>query len=143
MPFKYDPAKIPHAYFTTGPSLTEQEHTDSCDINKMIKNAHRGLDVRGNPGAERYGYDDTTLDGLTHRIQKEQLENELRETAKSEFTDEELKLIPESIKKKFGFKAKIKKQQNIEQKNDNPNDDKNVNKNVKTEQKPDPNLVNS
>lgn len=87
-----------------GPSLTEQEHKDSCDINKMIKNALRGMDIRGsNPGI--YGYDDTTMDGLSFRIQKQELEEQLS-SGQKEFTKEEFDLIPDSIKQKFGFKLK-------------------------------------
>lgn len=91
-------------FHTEGPSLTEQEHLDSCDINKMIKNILRGMDVRGsNPG--QYGYDDTTMDGLTFRIQKQQLEEQLS-SGEKEFTKEQLDLIPKSIQEKFGFKLK-------------------------------------
>ena len=91
-------------FHTEGPSLTEQEHLDSCDINKMIKNVMRGMDVRGsNPSS--YGYDDTTMDGLTFRIQKQQLEEQLS-SGEKEFTQEQLDLIPKSIQEKFGFKLK-------------------------------------
>lgn len=100
---------------TEGPSLTEQEHKDSCDINKMIKNALRGQDVRGG-GSGQYGYDDVNMDALTFRIQKQQLEEQLQNGPK-EFTQEVLDLIPESIKNKFGYK-RVK---NDEIKNDDKN----------------------
>ena len=62
MALNYQPSK--HAFFTEGEDLTEQEHLDSCDINKMVKNAMRGMQVRGgnNP---KYGYDDMTMDVLS------------------------------------------------------------------------------
>lgn len=117
MPINYKPTK--YAFFTSDEEITEQEHLDSCDINKMVKNAARGHHVNGNPYPQQYGYDDTTMDGVTHRINKQKLEAELQETAKTtEFSDEELKLIPESIKKKFKFKTKQKA------KNDDLNDEK-------------------
>lgn len=98
------------AFFTEGESLTEQEHQDSCDINKMIKSALRGMEVRGSDN-DRYGYDDMTMDGLSHRIQKQALEESLTDLAnKNEYTDEELAAIPESVKQKFKFKSKGKSQ---------------------------------
>lgn len=99
-----------HAYYTDPESLTEQEHADSCDINIMIRNAQRGHDIRGGP-APVYGHDDLTIDGVQHRIRKEQTERELAEIARTqEFTEEELsqmRLNPEQ-QKKFGFKVKKK-----------------------------------
>lgn len=96
--FEPDPIdKTPHG--------AEQEHKDSCDINKMIKNVQRGLDIRGS-GPQQYGYDDTTMDALTLRIQKQQLEEELKRAQNIEFTEEEIKHIPEQVQKKFKFKTK-------------------------------------
>ena len=119
MAIKYDPT--PWDFHTEGPSLTEQEHADSCDINKMVKNAMRGMDVRGSiPG--NYGYDDTTMDGLTFRMEKQRLEQELASGPK-EFEEEEFKLIPKSIAEKFGFTKKATKQANT-------NDDKTTNTNA-------------
>lgn len=98
-----------HAFYTEGDSLTETEHKDSCDINKMIADAHRGRQVRGGPQPQ-YGYDDTTLGPVEFRIKKEQLENELSETAKThEFSPEELKHIHPDVQKKFKFKVKAKR----------------------------------
>lgn len=88
------------------PEGAEQEHKKSCDINNMIKDLLRGIDVRGNAIPPQYGYDDTTLSGLDHRIQKQELEDQLRESAKTEFSEEEFNLIPQSIREKFGFKKK-------------------------------------
>lgn len=99
---QYTPSK--HAFYTEGPSLTEQEHKDSCDINIMIKNAHRGMNIRGG-STPQYGYDDTTMDALQFRIQKEKLESELSNVPK-EFEQHELDLIPEPIKQKFGYKLR-------------------------------------
>ncbi|AZL82943.1 hypothetical protein [Apis mellifera associated microvirus 61] len=88
------------------PSLTEQEHKNSCDINIMLKNAARGMQIRGG-SQPRYGFDDTTLDGVSHRIQKEQVEASLRDAAQNnEFDENELKHIPPDLQKKFGFKTK-------------------------------------
>lgn len=98
-------------------TLTEVEHQDSCDINKMILNAHRGMNIRGG-GSNTYGYDDLTMDGVSFRIEKERLENELSQVPK-EMEEEALALIPEKIKTKFGFKVKPK--QNAQ------NDDKTTN----------------
>lgn len=108
--FEPDPIdKTPHG--------AEQEHKDSCDINKMIKNVQRGLEIRGS-GPQQYGYDDTTMDALTLRIQKQQLEEELKKAQNIEFTEEELKHIPDQVQKKFKFKKKAK---NGDQKNDQTN----------------------
>lgn len=96
------------------PDGAEQEHKDSCDINKMIKNVQRGLEIRGS-GPQQYGYDDTTMDALTLRIQKQQLEEELKKAQSIEFTEEELKAIPDKVKQKFKFKTKAK---NESKKND-------------------------
>ena len=106
MALNYQPSE--HAFFTAEEDLTEQEHLDSCDINKMVKNAMRGMQVRGgnNP---TYGYDDMTMDGLQHRILKQQLEQELGDLSKGEFDQEALDQIGPEIVKKFGFKLKQSK----------------------------------
>lgn len=96
-----------YAFNTTGPSLTEQEHKDSCDINIMIKSVQRGQQIRGSAKPSVYGYDDTTIDGVQHRIQKQQLEESLTDfTRKNELDTKELKLIPPQVQQKFGFKEK-------------------------------------
>lgn len=124
MPLMYKPTK--HAFFTEGEELTEQEHKDSCDINKMVKSAMRGLPVRGSklaPWGEEF-LDDTTMDAVQHRILKEKTERELTELAKSEFLPHELEAIPKSIREKFGFK-KLKQVQEPKpaKNNDDLNDD--------------------
>lgn len=121
MALKYQPTK--HAWFPEGESMTEQEFKDSCDINKMIKAVHRGHQIRGMQtapwidGAE----DDTTMDAVSYRIKKENLERELHEIAQShEFSEEELnsmKLSPDA-KKKFGFKTRKKASTDLGEKND-------------------------
>lgn len=103
MALLYKPTK--YAFVTVledGDKITEQEHTDSCDINKMIRSIDRGQMVRGG-GSTIYGYDDTNMDAVQHRILKQQAEEELKAGPK-EFTQEILDLIPASIKQKFGFK---------------------------------------
>lgn len=123
MPIQYKPTK--HAFVTKGAPLTEQEHKDSCDINKMLKASSRGLQVRGSKNEPRYGFDDTTLDGVQFRIKKQELEAELSEiSAKHEFSPEELEHIPPDVKKKFKFKTK-KADQKTPPKND---DDKTTTK---------------
>lgn len=120
MPKQYEPDK--YAFINEEASLTEQEHIPSCDINIMIKNAQRGLDVRGAPIGQwnDSGLDDTTMTGLDYRIQKQRLEAELTEAAQKEEIPEDLAHhIPDSIKQKFGFKIKKK----VPKTNDDPNDD--------------------
>lgn len=137
MPINYKPTK--YAFNTEGPSLTEQEHHDSCDINKMLRSAARGQVVRGRSSQLRYGEDDTTLDGLTHRIRRQELEEELA-TGPQEFPEEILKKMPDGVKKKFGFKAssKSKKQADDPLKNDDKTTKKSVDPAEKkdTQQKP-------
>lgn len=150
MPLQYDPTKIKYGFacepseIDVFPDGAEQEHKDSCDVTKMLRDIDRGILVRGNPAPPVYGYDDTTMDSVTHRIQKEKLERELFKSAKSvELTEEEMKLIPKNIQKKFGFK--IKKSKIVEKTNDDLNDDKNKpqknDKNIKPEKKVDPSGV--
>lgn len=104
-PILYEPS--PYAVYCEGESLTEPEHKDSCDINKMIKAAHRGIDLRGNPHPGEYGYDDTTMDGLTFRIEKEKIERELAESLnEAEFTDEHEKLLPDEVKRRYKIRKK-------------------------------------
>lgn len=104
---KYQNSK--HAIKFTEPSLTEQEHTESCDINKMIRDAHRGMTVRGG-GTNRYGYDDTTMDAVQFRIQKQELEKNLGEYFENnEIDDAEedaLKGYAPSALKKFKIRKK-------------------------------------
>lgn len=95
----------PHATINDEPSLTETEHGPSCDINHMMRNIHRGLMVRG--GAQPvYGEDDLTLDAVSFRIQKQQLEEELMQEAIEPIDEEIYKRIPQRIREKFGFKVK-------------------------------------
>lgn len=96
-----------HDVVNDEPSLTEIEHADSCDINKMMKHASRGQEIRGNSSRQTYGYDDTTMDGVQFRIQKEQLENQLA-SGQQEFTEEELAFIPPKVQEKFKFKVRKK-----------------------------------
>lgn len=119
MPLKFKPG--PYDTVVDPESLTEQEHVDSCDINKMLRSAINGHDIRmRNPGS--YGYDDTTMDAVQFRVEKQRLEEELGKTASEhEFEEHELAHIPDQVQKKFGFKKKAKKQT---AKNDKPNDDK-------------------
>lgn len=115
-----------HFNLEVEPSLTEQEHLNSCDINIMIRDVNRGIQVRGSNNLQ-YGYDDTTLDGVQFRIQKQQLESELSELAqKHEFSPEELKLMSPDIQKRFKFKAKPTQSdpKTPAPKNDDSNDDK-------------------
>ena len=100
----YDPQ--PDAFYCDEETLTEQEHKDSCDINKMIHAALRGQNIRGATSEPVYGYDDTTMDGLTHRINKQQLEESLYQMAlTTELTEEAIKKLPPHIQQKFGFRA--------------------------------------
>lgn len=95
-----------HATIIDDEEVTEQEHKDSCDINKMMLSLSRGLEVRGS-GTPQFGYDDTTMTGVQFRIEKEALERDLAETARShEFSEEEFEALPEAVRKKFEFKKK-------------------------------------
>lgn len=98
----YQPTK--YAFHTEGPSLTEPEHQNSCDINVMIKNAHKGIQIRGG-APPKFGYDDTTMDGLQSRILKQQAEESLSKGPK-EFEQHELDLFPKDIQTKFGYKLR-------------------------------------
>lgn len=121
----YEPKK--GAFFTEGISMTEQEHIHSCDINLMIKSINRGHPVRtsktgpwandpkGNPGH----YDDTTIDPVTLRIQKQKIEADLAALAASgEISEDEVKHIPDHIRKKFDFKTHKKDSKKPAVKND-------------------------
>lgn len=89
-------------------SLTEKEHLDSCDINKMLKSAAKGLQIRGG-GPQTYGHDDLTMDGLSYRIEKERLESELKDIAdKAELTQTEYDALPQIVREKFKFKIQAK-----------------------------------
>lgn len=124
---QYFPKKT--ALFITEEPITEQEHKDSCNVNLMLKNLRRGGDVRRRklaPWGEQYT-DDTTMDSVQFRIQKEELEKNLSKTAQShEFSEQELNSIPDSVKSKFKFKLKKKvdpKDQNSTKKAVAKNDD--------------------
>lgn len=96
-----------HCPVVPGEPAVEPEHAPSCDINLMMKNALRGAQVRGSGIEPTYGYDDTTMDAVSFRIQKAEIESQLREVATShEFTAEELSKFPESVRKYFGFRLK-------------------------------------
>lgn len=107
-----------YAVYPVGDSLTEQEHKDSCDINIMLRNNSRGLQIRGG-GSTDYGYDDTTMDAVQFRILKAALEEQLLNGQK-EFTQPELDLLPPDVIKKFGYTLK---KQAIPVLNDDQNDE--------------------
>lgn len=69
--------------------------------------ALRGQDIRGGIPPQ-YGYDDMNMSGLDHRIQKQNIEDQLK-TGPQEFSEEEFSLIPKSVAEKFGFKKKAPK----------------------------------
>jgi len=108
--------KTPYDTINTDPSLTEQEHKNSCDINLMMKSANRGLSIRGALTPPHYGNDDMTLDALSFHIQKSQLEQELGllDEAHKEVSPEIFAHIPKNIREKFGFKLKSIKPKNDE-----------------------------
>lgn len=89
-------------------SLTEQEHKDSCDVNRMILSASKGLNVRGG-GSTQYGYDDTTMDAVQHRILKAKVETELKSlNTIEELSDDQIRSIPDSVKKHLKLRPKQK-----------------------------------
>lgn len=104
MPLEYKPTK--HAFYTEGDSMTEPEHLDSCDINKMVKSALNGQQIRGSSAPHIYGHDDTTMDGVHHRILKDQTEAELRAASKTELPSEFESHFPPKVREKFGLKFK-------------------------------------
>lgn len=109
-------------------SLTEQEHKDSCDINIMMRKINNGQQIRTANSELLYGYDDTTMDGLQHRIMKQKIEQDLQQISQDqEFTEAELNVIPESVKQKFKLRKKV------------PQNDPNEKQDPKT-QNPDPTL---
>lgn len=123
-PTKYDTPVDPE-------SLTEQEHKDSCDINKMILAAHRGQQIRqAKPGLWVDGaFEDMNQTLTSLKIQKEHTETALAEYAsQNELTDEEWKAFPDEIKKRF----KLRKKKATSQTNDEPNDDKKAQGNSST-----------
>lgn len=100
MPIKYQHSK--HALINNEESLTEQEHLESCDINIMIYNAHRGMEIPGG-GPTEGGYDDTTLSGLDLRIQ---LDQDLNKMAEEGITKEEYNNLHPTIRRTKKFKLK-------------------------------------
>lgn len=107
MPIEYKPD--PYGIHTGPETLVEQEHKDSCNINIMLKKALNGQPVRMSSNNPTYGYDDTTLSGLDHRIQMQETIESLEQLApQAELTEEQLNAIPEKDRKRFGFKAKAK-----------------------------------
>lgn len=105
---QYKPTKYAKKDFD--PLLTEQEHKDSCDINKMMRNLKQGRQVRGRNNIQ-YGSDDTNMTMLQLLSEKQDLEVELTKLSQShEFTQKELDLI-DQINPKFKkqFKLRLKK----------------------------------
>lgn len=106
-----------YAFYTEGPSLTEQEHKNSTDAKLMLQRAAKGQDVYTR--SVNYGSDDMNYDLTQHLIQKQTLEAELLSHAQnSDFSEEELKSIPQTILQKFGIKARKKSQMPVPPKND-------------------------
>lgn len=92
-------------------SLTEQEHMPSCDVNLMVRDASRGMMVRGQPIAG-YGYDDMNMSQLDVRMAKERLQSDLEKIAsEQEFSEEEFAAIPQNVKEKVSFRVRKKQTQ--------------------------------
>lgn len=107
-----------HPVALDGEPSTEQEFKESCDINIMLRNAHRGQQLRGG-GSTTYGHDDIGMDATALRIQKADLEEALL-SGQKEFTAEQLAVIPKHIQEKFGYKLKAS---SPEPKNNDLNDE--------------------
>nr|QJB20066.1 MAG: hypothetical protein [Microvirus sp.] len=123
MPLQYDNSKKPYATFNNDPSQTEPEHQDSTDINKMLKRAIQGLDVRGAKSMGKWEegtVDDTTQTLLSIKLEKKELEDYLSNLPKDELTSEQLSLIDPKLVKQFGLYPK--RQDQIQ--NDELNDEK-------------------
>lgn len=104
MALLYKPSKW--AIVNDEPSLTEQEHKDSCDINKMIRAIERGQQVRGGR-EQQYGHDDLTMDALQHRILKQQTEESLTELFENnELSEEDIQKLPQAVIQKFKIRKK-------------------------------------
>lgn len=104
MPWQYKPTK--HAFYTEGDSLTETEHQESTDINKIMKDILNGKQVRTGPEPV-FGEDDLNLTAVQHRINKQKIEDELQQiAAEHEFSEEELKHVPKKVQEKIKFKTK-------------------------------------
>lgn len=103
-------------------SMTEQEHKDSCDINKMILAAHRGQQIRqAKPGLWVDGsFDDMNQSLTSLRIQKEHTEIALAEYAQNnELTEAEWKAFPDEVKKRFKLRKKKQDLKNENEPNEN------------------------
>lgn len=130
----YKPGKVP--FFTEGSSLTEQEHLKSTDVKIMLHRAAKGLPVLGSNRPPTYGHDDMNMDLTQHLINKKTVESELNKLAQTtELSEEEMKSIPPSIKKKFGFKTKKASQVAAPPKNDDKTTNNGVSPTNELEQK--------
>lgn len=96
------------AIMPVGESLTEQEHLESCDINRQVERARRGLPLIGSANEPRYGVDDTNLDLMQVKNALRDAEARMNEVPKDSLSEEELAHVPEGVRKKFGLKAKPK-----------------------------------
>ncbi|AXH77210.1 MAG: hypothetical protein [Microviridae sp.] len=118
---------------------TEQEHIESCDANKILKAALRGQMILGNGRQPIYGNDDLTMDGLSFRIEKARLEQELGELSTNmELTQEEIDSIHPKVREKFQFRTK-KREQKAETKTNEPNEQKQTAKPPEKTPEPTPN----
>lgn len=104
MPLQYNYG--PNAVINDEASLTEQEWKDSCDINKMIRGALKGAIMNGSPNPAVFGYDDTTLDGVTHRINLQKSHEAMEKLSKEELEPLAYENIPDHIRKKFKLRKK-------------------------------------
>lgn len=115
MPIQYTPSK--HAYYCDPETLTEQEHKNDCDINVIIKRAHNGHMVNMSNRSPVYGFDDINLDGLKHRILKQETKEELEELITSqEFDAKDVEILTKNLPESLVKRLKIKKQEEVNQK---------------------------
>jgi len=135
MPLMYKPSK--HAkFFDPKEGVTEQEHKDSCDINKMIKAVNNGQMVRqanmgpwfDNPDGTPGAFDDTNLDGLHHRIRRQRMIDQVILDIKSGPMDQEaFNQLPEKVQQLYlqhGVKLK-RAEPNLGKKGEKTNDQTN------------------
>lgn len=102
-----------HAFFCEGPSMTEQEHAERCDINYQLDRIRRGLQPNWSASKEPIYSGDQIVkmdNSLTdHRIALQEQFKKVAESDLSELSEEQFLQLPPQLQKLVEKKYRAQK----------------------------------
>lgn len=108
-----------HQFFCEGPSRTEKEHAERCDINYQIKRTQRGLPPNWGNDNVKYGYEKMDNSLTDHLVEMEKLHQDIQRMDLSDIPDQHYEAL--SDKTKNLYKGQREQQKNAKKTKTNAN----------------------